>query len=269
MTQAPNRPTLSQARLREALTGLPWASVTVVAATGSTNEDLLALAAAGAAEGTVLAADEQTAGRGRLGRHWVSPPGASVSVSVILRPHGDPAALGWLPLLTGLAVAEGVTESAGVATTLKWPNDVLVEGDRPGKIAGVLLERVGDAAVVGFGINTAMTAEELPVPEASSIVLGGGAAPDPDDLVARCLRQLHRRYAALLAAGMDAERSGIAAQYRQRCATIGREVAVTLPGGQEVQGVAQGVDAAGHLLLNDGREVRAVTAGDVQHLRAR
>lgn len=263
MTFDADRPTLSNDGLRAAASDVAWRPVQVVASTGSTNADAAARAAAGAAEGLVIAADEQTAGRGRLGRSWVSPPGASVSVSVLLRPALAPDQLGWLPLLTGLAVAAGVSEATGVATQLKWPNDVLAAG---GKIAGVLLERTADAAIVGFGINTAMTAAELPVPEASSVLLAGGDASDPDALVAACLRQLHRRYGLLTAAG-DAERCGLAAEYRSRCGTIGRQVVADLPSGEQLPGHAVDVDAEGRLVIATAGRPWAVAAGDIRHLR--
>src|SRR5579875_1879015 len=132
-----------------------WGPVDVVALTGSTNADLLAAAAAGAPEGRVLAAEEQTAGRGRLGRSWASVPGGSLTFSVLLRPaEVAGSGRGWLPLLTGGAVATAVRAVAGVEGTLKWPNDVLV-GD--GKLAGILAEQTPDASavVVGIGLNVA------------------------------------------------------------------------------------------------------------------
>jgi BirA family biotin operon repressor/biotin-[acetyl-CoA-carboxylase] ligase len=267
VTAAPDRPTLSEAGLRAATADLPWPAPQVVGSTGSTNADVLALAAAGAAEGLAIAADEQRTGRGRLGRAWASPKGASVSVSVLLRPTLSQEQVGWLPLLTGLAVAAGVQQAAGVIPRLKWPNDVLVDHGRPGKIAGVLLERVGGAAAVGFGINTAMALAELPVPQASSIVLAGSAAPDPDVLVGACLGQLYRRYSALVAAGGDAGRSGLAAEYRARCATIGRDVTVSLPQGAVLQGRAQDIDSAGRLILRGPEGLVTVAAGDVTHVR--
>ncbi len=267
MTEDAPRQTLTIDGLRTAAADLPWQPILVVGSTGSTNADALSRAESGAPEGLVIAADEQTAGRGRLGRQWVSPPGASVSVSVLLRPPLQPEQLGWLPLLTGLAVAAGVRESSGTDTVLKWPNDVLVTGGRAGKIAGILLERSGTAAVIGFGINTAMTAQELPVAEASSIVLAGGAAPDPDRLVASCLGQLQRRYAQLVASGGDPVRSGLAQEYRAACGTVGREVVVALPSGEELRGVADRVDDLGRLCVLVEGQLHPVAAGDVVHLR--
>ncbi len=267
MTLEHLRPTLSANGLARAAADLPWPAPLVAASTGSTNADLVARAEEGAAEGLVIAADEQTAGRGRLGRSWASPPGASVSVSVLLRPRLAPDQLGWLPLLTGLAVAAAIVEEYGIEAELKWPNDVLVTDGRPGKVAGILVERTGTAACVGFGINTAMTAEELPVPEASSLVLAGAAEPDPDVLVAACLRHLHRRYARLLASGGDAERSGLVDEYTARCCTLGRDVVVLLPSGEEVRGAASGVDALGRLAVEGVAGTLTVAAGDVRHVR--
>ena len=127
-----------------------WREVRVVAETGSTNVDLLAAARVGAAEGTVLVAEAQTAGRGRLGRRWASPPRAGRTFSVLLRPLGVPAALlGWLPLLTGVAAASAVVGAAAADVALKWPNDVLAGGV---KLGGILAERAGSAIVVGVGI---------------------------------------------------------------------------------------------------------------------
>ena len=128
--------------------------------TGSTNTDLLARAASGAAEGLVLAAEEQTAGRGRLGRSWVTPPGTALAFSVLLRPAAVPAARrGWLPLIAGISVAAAARAVSGVDARLKWPNDVLI-GD--GKLAGILAEAAGDAVVIGIGMNVLTPPGELP-----------------------------------------------------------------------------------------------------------
>lgn len=267
MTTAADRPTLSTVGLRQAAADLPWQDLVVVEATGSTNADVLARAAEGAREGLVIAADEQRAGRGRLGREWSSPPGASVSVSVLLRPALAPEQLGWLPLLTGLAISAAIADVCQVAAQLKWPNDVLVADEHPGKIAGILLELAGDAACVGFGINTAMAQDELPVPEASSLALSGANVPDPDVLVAACLRELHNRYARLLASGGDPVRSGLIDEYSARCSTLGQEVEVRLPDGKRWLGTARSVDDLGRLQVETDGELRVVAAGDVLHLR--
>ncbi len=164
------RPPLNAGTLRRGLvrTGGLWTGVEVVQHTGSTNSDLVALAAAGkAAEGTVLVAEEQTSGRGRLDRQWTAPARSGLFFSVLLEPDDVPVARwGWLPLLTGVAVATGLSRSAGVDTALKWPNDLLVTvGGEERKAGGILAERAGDSAViVGVGINVTLREEELPVP---------------------------------------------------------------------------------------------------------
>src|SRR6516164_8434486 len=149
-----------------------WREVRAVAETGSSNADLLAAAGAGAAEGTVLVAEAQTAGRGRLGRRWASPPRAGLTFSVLLRPLGVPAALlGWLPLLTGVAAASAVVGAAAADVALKWPNDVLAGGV---KLGGILAERAGSAIVVGVGINVWQGRADLPDgPAATSVALAG------------------------------------------------------------------------------------------------
>src|SRR6266566_4552302 len=146
----PARAPLDAAALRRAAVrpGGLWREIEVVQSTGSTNADLLARALRGEAEGAVLAAEEQRAGRGRMGRTWTSPPRAALTFSVLLKPAVPPARRGWLPLLTGVAVAAAVTEVTGVETSLKWPNDVLA-GDGDAKLAGILAEAAGDAVVVG------------------------------------------------------------------------------------------------------------------------
>src|SRR5215471_10035784 len=153
--------------------GSLWREVRAVAETGSSNADLLAAAGTGAAEGTVLVAEVQTAGRGRLNRRWASPPRAGLTFSVLLRPDGVPAALlGWLPLLAGVAAAASVRAVAAVDATLKWPNDVLV-GER--KLGGILAERTGAAVVVGIGINVWQARADLPTDTAAtSLALAAG-----------------------------------------------------------------------------------------------
>ena len=154
--------------------GSLWREVRAVAETGSSNADLLAVAGAGAAEGTVLVAEAQTAGRGRLGRRWASPPRTGLTFSVLLRPGGVPAArLGWLPLLAGVAAAASVRAVAAVDATLKWPNDVLA-GEK--KLGGILAERSGTAVVVGIGINVWQARADLPPDAAAtSVALAAGA----------------------------------------------------------------------------------------------
>jgi BirA family biotin operon repressor/biotin-[acetyl-CoA-carboxylase] ligase len=252
--------------LREAVVGGLWTSVEVVATTGSTNADLLGR---GGADGQVLVAEEQTAGRGRMGRSWVSQPGASLTFSVLLRPVSVPAPRrGWLPLLTGVAVATAVRAVASVAAMLKWPNDVLV-GDR--KLAGILAEQSGDAVVVGIGLNVATARDALPTSPAgqqATSLLAEGAHVSREPLLTEMLRQLERRYVDF-GDDPDPAGSGLLAEYRTLCGTLGRSVRVELPGGRAVAGVAEDIDTDGRLLVReaDATSPTPVSAGDVIHLR--
>lgn len=260
-----DRPPLDAAALRTALI-VPdslWTEVVVTESTGSTNADAAAAARQGAAEGTVFTTHVQTSGRGRLDRAWDSPPGSGIALSVVLRPTGVPAARWvWLSLLVGLAVDAAVRD-LGVASELKWPNDVLVDGR---KLAGILLERVetptGPAAVVGVGLNVSMTREELPVPHATSLALENAASVDRTVVLRSMLRTLEALYRAWVQAEGDPT-SGIRDAYLRRCVTVGSAVRVLMPDGSERTGTADSVDEHGRLVV-DGQPV---SAGDVTHVR--
>jgi BirA family biotin operon repressor/biotin-[acetyl-CoA-carboxylase] ligase len=251
-----------------------WLALDVVPSTGSTNADLLARAAADPAspEGQVLIAEEQTAGRGRLGRSWSSVPGASLTFSVLLRPAAVPAARrGWLTLLTGVAVASAVRSVAEVDAVLKWPNDVLA-GDR--KLAGILAEQSpdGSAVVIGTGLNVAAAPGELPVSGAGlapTSLRAEGATASREDLLLGVLDRLEHWYTAVCA-DPDPGRSGLLDAYRSLCETLGRTVRVELPAGGALTGVARDIDAEGRLLVasGPGAAVTPVSAGDVVHVRA-
>lgn len=258
-----DRPPLSQARLRRALVDAGgWRRVDVVAATGSTNADLVAAARAGEDAGVVLVAEQQTAGRGRLTRRWEAPPRSGVTMSMLLRPAAPPSTWTMLPFVAGVAAAEAVRSVAHVDAALKWPNDLLV-GSR--KLGGILVERVDDAAVVGIGVNVSLRPDELPVPIATSVAIEGGVA-DREALTKELARAFARRYAAWDAAGGASE--AILPAYREICATIGVEVVVQLPGGSDIVGQARQVADDGSLVVVDEQGVEhRVTAGDVLHVR--
>ena len=237
----------------------PWRDVRVVSTTGSTHADLGARARSGEREGAVLVSMEQTAGRGRLDRSWASPPGSSIAMSLLLRPRPAFPQWGWLSILAGLAVSSALAEVAPNPkdVTLKWPNDVLID-DR--KVCGILSERVDDAAVIGMGINTTLTDEQLPVPTATSLALEGSTA-DVTDVVGEVLQALERAYRRWL------DDDDLRFWFAQRCSTVGRRVRVQQSDTQGVDGLALGVDEWGRLLVRTSLGERAFAAGDVLHLR--
>jgi BirA family biotin operon repressor/biotin-[acetyl-CoA-carboxylase] ligase len=244
--------------------GALWQQIRVVEVTGSTNADLLAEAAAGAPGGRVLVAEAQTAGRGRLGRQWVSPPRASLTFSVLVRPDDlPPPRRAWIPLLAGVAVASALNSSAAVDACLKWPNDVLVGG---AKLAGILAEQYRDAIVVGVGINVTVRRADLPAATATSLLLENAAVTDRERLLAAVLRELEHWYLAWTGTS-DPESSGLRAEYLRRCVTIGRQVRVEMPGGRTLAGLAADVDAGGRLVVRTASGVTSVSAGDVVHVR--
>ncbi|HEX3897717.1 MAG TPA: biotin--[acetyl-CoA-carboxylase] ligase [Mycobacteriales bacterium] len=256
------RPPLSATRLQRDLAGDLWREVRVVDTTVSTNQDLALEAKAGAAEGLVLVAEHQTSGRGRLDRQWESPARAGLTFSALLRPSLDMAHLTLLPLIAGLATVEAVSAVCGIEAMLKWPNDVLVDGR---KLAGLLVEIAGGAAVIGIGINVSTREDELPIDSATSVALVGGVT-DREPLLKEVLRSLARRYSSWRWSGDPAS---VMPAYRERCETIGAEVALELPGGDVVRGIAVDVDDTGRLIVTNVEtgERHAWLVGDVTHVR--
>lgn len=269
---APGRNPLN-AKALAVTAGSRWAQITVVDETASTNADLLADTSA--PDRSVLAAEHQTSGRGRLDRHWVSPRGAGLTFSVLLRPAVPVVHWSWLPLLAGVALCDAVRAHTLVKAALKWPNDLLTgTGDDPaafGKCGGILSQTSGDAVVVGVGLNVTTTPEELPFAGATSLMLCESRPVDRTVLLATILERIDARYSQWSAADGDAEACGLAAAYRAACATIGQAVAVTGTDGDVVHGTAVGVDSAGRLRVEvDAGAEKAehvVGAGDVEHVR--
>lgn len=257
--------------LSDRLPGVP--DLTVVASSPSTNTELAdRVAAGGVADGAVLATANQTAGRGRLGRSWVSPPDTTIAVSVFLatvpgRPDAEPVTratgvpLGWVPLAAGLAMTRTVRALVpDRVVELKWPNDVLVGGR---KVCGILGQVVaGHGVVIGAGLNLTMSAAELPVPTATSLTLEGADPVDlPDRALGEYLRQLTR--------ALNSEPEELRAAVSAACGTIGAEVTVELPRGDQLEGVAEAIDDEGRLVVAADGVRHAVAAGDVTHVRRR
>jgi BirA family transcriptional regulator, biotin operon repressor / biotin---[acetyl-CoA-carboxylase] ligase len=260
------RPALDGPALSAALTRDSdlWRSLEVVPEIGSTNAALVAAAAAGEPEGAVLVAEHQVAGRGRLDRVWTSPPRAGLTVSFLLRPDVPAARRGWLPLLTGVALAEAVGEVTGVRASLKWPNDLLALDGR--KLAGILAESSGNAVVVGVGLNVSTTAAELPDTGTSLSRVTGGTVDRAPVLLA-FLRLLERRYRRWTAALGDPVSSGLARDYLAWSSTVGTEVVVGLPDGSTLEGTAQAVDWDGRLVVATHEGQVELASGDVRHVR--
>jgi BirA family biotin operon repressor/biotin-[acetyl-CoA-carboxylase] ligase len=233
----------------------------------------------------VVVADFQSAGRGRLARQWRAPARTSIAVSAVVPvPAGRTADLGWLPLLSGMAMCSALADLAHVAGRLKWPNDVMVQ-ERTGetahegagrsaaedapwlKISGVLCEMVpgGDLVVIGAGANVSQERSQLPVETATSLALCTTGEVRREDLIVRYLGELASLHRAWSLGG--AALTSLRTAYRSRCLTIGLDVDVHQPDGRVASGTATGVDDAGRLVVSQGGSSRAHAAGDVVHVR--
>ncbi|TRW80499.1 biotin--[acetyl-CoA-carboxylase] ligase [Mycolicibacterium sp. 018/SC-01/001] len=250
---------LSADALRSALDATIWRRVDVVEETGSTNADLVGRAAGGEdIAGAVLLAEHQSAGRGRHGRRWSAPPRSQISMSVGVDTTGvPPDRWGWLPLLTGLAVAETV-QSHGVDATVKWPNDVLVGTQ---KLAGILAEVAAPVVVVGVGLNVGFDANDAPDPNAVSLAMLGHDV-DRTELAVGLLGALSERIAQWRAAD-----AALPDDYRRVSSTIGTRVRALLPGDDQITGIAAAVDDGGRLIIDRNGTTVTVSAGDITHLR--
>ena len=269
-----DRPPLNERSLQNALMvpGGFVSALRVLPSVESTNTAMLGAAQDGAPHASVLVAEEQTAGKGRMGRTWTAPARSGLFTSILVRPETPAKTWSWLPLLAGLAARDAIARATQLEIGLKWPNDLVVGSgeDADRKLGGILCETVPaeSAVVVGIGLNVTLREDELPVPQASSLALAGAESTDRDTLLRALLRSFGERYGRWARTGGDAEAAGVAADYVEACASIGRRVRAELPGERTLTGLATGVDAAGALLVAtaDQGEV-PVGAGDVIHLR--
>jgi len=225
---------------------------------GSTNDIAGAMADRGAAEGLVVLADRQTAGRGRLGRSWVSPSGAGIYVSVVLRPSTTVATL--LTIAAGVAIAEGITSATGLAPHVKWPNDVHVSGR---KLAGILAEGAVGHVVLGIGINVQSAAYPADVASRATSIEAELSRPVDRGLVlAECLVALASRYREL----QDGRGRRVVDAWRSRAASmLGRRVEWESAGIQQV-GLAENIDDDGALIVKVGASTQKVRSGEVRWL---
>lgn len=264
--------------LSRAATLAAGAVFTAPATTGSTNADLLAVAA-DQPHGSVLATLDQTAGRGRLDRTWSAPAGETLAVSLLVRADLDDRDRGWLPLVAGAAMRDAVAavlpdvaepsraSSPIPGVAVKWPNDVQVDGR---KVCGILCQVAADGSVVvGAGVNLTIPAERLPTPTATSLAVAGapGSAVDLADAVLSAFHTAVLEAVAALAAG-GAAADVVRSHVRAVCGTIGRRVRVELPDGTTEEADATGIDDEGRITIRDRAGVtRGVAVGDVTHLR--
>lgn len=304
----PDRSALDISALRAELLAPagPLARLEWTERTGSSNDDLAALAQPATAEASrqahaqwpdlsVLTAEVQTAGKGRLGRGWVAPAGATLAVSVLLRPYELPREqYGWLSMIGALAVCRVLREH-GLAAAIKWPNDVLlVQANQQRKVCGILAQLLSPAAigfppavVLGIGLNVSQRRQELPVEHATSLTLAGCAGLSRERLLAQILRGFAGDYVRFTGApgsgfvpplsealsGTDEvelqrTRVELRREISAALATLGQPVRAELPGQRFVEGVAVGLDAGGGLLIEDAEgHTSAISAADVVHLR--
>ena len=255
--------------LLHGLTGLRFGHpVHVYQQIGSTNDEARRLAQAGAPEGLLVVAEEQSAGRGRAGRRWITPAGGALAFSLVLRPAAPVAQAARLTMIAGLAVCEAIEQTVGVRATLKWPNDILLDGQKTG---GILVEAVTTAgdeaggrleyAIVGIGVNVAAAPEPEQVGfPATALQARAGRPVDRLQLVRAILRRLEAHYPAVTAADPHPLHSAWSA----RLAWLGEPV-VALTAAGEYAGRAEGTDPDGALVirLETGERVR-VMAGDVR-----
>ena len=245
-------PLLIAPRLTRPIAGpLTW-----VTEAGSTNDELIVMARAGAPEGTTLGADRQSAGRGRRGRSWLAAPGHALLVSVLLRPGVPPVDAGLLPIV----VAVGVAEALGDDARIVWPNDILIGGR---KVAGILCEMSADQervawAVAGVGINVRSAPALDDARWSPGALADRGDPPARADLLVALLAHLGRRYAEWVAHGPATTLAAFAA----RDALAGRQIALSLTDG-EVTGLCEGTDDLGRLRLRTPEGERLFGAGEV------
>ncbi len=263
---------LSNATIAYALTDIEFVRrIEYRPTVGSTNDIAKHLGTEGAPEATLVLADEQTAGRGRLGRTWWSPPGTAIAMSLLLRPTFPPLRAHRLTMLAGLAAAEAIEQVTGLRVGLKWPNDVVVEREARSKgqetiflkLGGILCEAsiAGEAfefAVVGLGLNINVDfRSRADLPEATSLMMELGHEVDRLAILRALVERFAERYAII---GRD---ESLHTNWSARLTMLGRQV-VARRGDESFVGLAEGVDESGALLIraDDGALCR-VDAADV------
>jgi BirA family biotin operon repressor/biotin-[acetyl-CoA-carboxylase] ligase len=229
----------------------------VVEVTGSTQDDLYQLASTEKIiPKTILASEYQTDGRGRLDRTFTAPAMSALTFSLYIEPKVEREEWSFLTLLAGLSVQEAIASlDPHISVGIKWPNDLLI-GEK--KFVGMIAQATKKGVVLGIGINVGMSADELPVENATSLALEGFANLNRNEILAAIINHFE------INVELWEHDKSFLAEYRSASVTIGKEVEVTLPGGELIRSKAIDISNAGALLLDNGSEV---TVGDVVHLR--
>lgn len=236
-----------------------WQNFEVLETVASTNDLAIDRFAANPTQVVIITADEQTKGRGRLQREWLSPPRAGIALSVSCELSQYPFEPSTIPLAVGVAVVRALRE-LGINVKLKWPNDIcFVAGDGTvRKVGGILLQRSGDNIVIGIGLNVSMTEAELPTEMATSFFIEGFEVPR-ENIIAQIIFEIEQ-----LATGTG---SSWQREYLIFCSTINTQVRVSTADGKLVEGMATSISAAGGLEIDVAGELIEVTVGDIEHLR--
>ena len=247
-------------------------SLHILTETPSTNTLGLTLAESGEPHGTVILAEHQTAGKGRLGRSWVSPPNKNIYCSVILRDSRLQQHATWVPLVTGLALSEAIQTEQSITPSLKWPNDLLI-GNK--KLGGILCESTSrgnspGVLIVGFGINVNTRQDEFPTnlqATTTSLFQESGQTGNRNTLLACMFNQLERWYDQLDSGNIDVVHSAYAAV----CSTLGLHVRCILTGTREIEGRATAIGKDGSLQVipfeQGAKKPIEVRSADVIHIR--
>lgn len=259
----------SQTTIEQALAGDFGRTLRFFEEVGSTNTEALAWAKQGAPEGALVVTDHQTRGRGRWGRSWSSAPGKLLQFSLVLRPKMRAERLGLISTALGVACADAVQELCGVQPTVKWPNDVRINGR---KVAGILVETElsgtsVDIVIAGMGINVAWAAEEIPIElrdttTSLAVEVGEAARPSRSALLAEVLKVFELRYR-----GLPAHADRLVAAATARSDVLGRDVTVALATDEIVRGTALRLSQAGELELQTSDGVRVLSVGEIARLR--
>ena len=254
-----SRQKLESAHIESALAalGCDWVQIEVLDRVDSTNDDALAHRAdVRPGRGWSVTAEEQLAGRGRLDRAWSSPWGAGIALSVCCSTQDVAGPLSSVPLRVGVAIV-GALRELGIATQVKWPNDVVTADEPMRKLGGVLVQLHDDVLVIGMGINVSLQVEELPTEQATSLSLMGHEKVAREAVIANVLNNV---YAQL-------QNEDWRANFVQDCRTLGQSVRVSRVNQSDVTGIASDISDMGALIVETVEGLVEVSMGDVHHLR--